>query len=239
MDNNQHDQDLIKLIKKSQRKKRLLNIFSPLVWILLTLTISSALLLNYFNVGPFSENKIAGLPDNHLRWNQTDSAFNKLLFNLSSSYDFNYYGKHVELWLAHYQNGQKVSDKQIGPIVPHDSEAKNNENRGSLAYGMGNKIEEEDYILSYYVEVNSAAVTNQINLKDYGINHTDLLSYTYGIYEMTNSQTIYSKNSYSIKPNTAYDILIIRNDGISYMSTNREQQMKDVPNGLVIYLMFK
>lgn len=238
MDNNQQDQDLLKLIKKSKRKKRLQTIFSPLVLILLTLTISSTLLLNYFNIGPFSDNKIAGLPDNHLRWNQTNSAFNNLIFNLSSSYDFNYYGKHVELWFAHYQDGKKVSSKQIGPIASYDSESKKSEIRGSLAYGMGNKTEEE-FILSYHLEVNGASGTNQINLKDYGIKNTDLLSYTYGIYEMTNSQTFFSENTYSIEPNTTYDILVIRNDGISYMSTNREQQMKNVPNGFVLYLIFK
>lgn len=239
MDNNQHDQDLIKLIKKSQRKKRLLNIFSPLVITFLFLLTIGILFLNYFNLGPFTNYKIAGVPDNHLRLEQTTSPFNNLLFDNSNSYQFNYYGSHVELWLAHYQYGKKKKETQIGPVIVHDSPAEKHKITGSLAYGLNNKTEKEqdNATLSFYFEMNGASTSDKINLAEYEFE--DISGYSFGIRGSTDSQTIYSENIHTITKDVTYDLITLINEGPFYQTTDREEQFKAVPNALVLYLVFK
>lgn len=240
MNDNPQDQDLLKLIKQSKRKKRLLNIFSPLIVTFLFLLITGTLFLNYFNLGPFTGDKIAGVPDNHLRLVSNDSVFNKLIFNSSTAYQYNYYGNRVELWLEHYQNGKKIDEIQIGPISSPGSPSENHEIVGSLALGLNNQLlDRESQTLSYYLEFNGASGSQVLDLKDYGIAGNSGIAYSHGIPELPNLQSFYSKNSYKIQKDTPYDLLILRDDGKGYMSTKREEQFKDVPNGIAIYLIFK
>ena len=239
MNDNPQDQDLLKLIKQSKRKKRLLNIFSPLIVTFLFLLITGTLFLNYFNLGPFTGDKIAGVPDNHLRMEQTTSPFNKLLFDNSNAYQFNYYGTRVELWLAHYQNGQKMKETQIGPIIVHDSPTEKHQIAGSLAYGLNQKSEKEqdNAALSFYFEMNGASTSDKINLADYAFE--DITGYSFGIRGATDSQTIYSKNSHTITKDVTYDLITLISEGPFYQTTERKEQFKDNPNGLVLYLVFK
>lgn len=233
------DQDLLKIIKQAKRKKRLHNIAYPIISVFLLLLTLTFIGLNYFNLGPFTKNDIAGIPDNHLRFDSTDFAFNKLLFDSSSSYQFNYYGNRVELRLAHYQNGVKISDEPLGPIPEPESPKKKTNISGSLAYGIDTNAEDKASTLSLYTQFNLGSTKQQIALADYGIKETDLISYSYGVHEMNQRQSFYSKNSYKIKKDTPYDLLILRNDGITYLSKTREGRLKDVPNGLALYLIFK
>ena len=240
MNDNPQDQDLLKLIKQSKRKKRLLNIFSPLIVTFLFLLTTGTVFLNYFNLGPFTGDKIAGVPDNHLRLVSNDSVFNKLIFSSSNAYQFNYYGERVELWLEHYQNGKKIAEQQIGPTSSSGSSFKNHEIVGSLALGLNNQLlDQESKTLSYYLEFNGASGSQVLDLKDYGIAETSFLAYSYGIHEILDFQSSYSKNSYKIEKDMPYDLLILRDDGTLYTSTKREEQFKDVPNGIAIYLIFK
>lgn len=239
MENNQQDQELLKLIKKSKRKKRLQNIFSPLLVTVLLLVTCGTLLLNYFNLGPFTGDKITGIPDNHLRLNSTNSAFNQLLFDNSNEYQLNYNGHQVELWLDYYQYGERVKTEQIGPIVAPDSEPNSKQFITSLAYGLHTSQENNIFDLTININTNGAWGKQTIHLNDYGINEDSPLVYIFGVNTKIDVTVPYSDSLYQIKKGMDYDLLIITDDGTAYVSNDKKIQFEDTPNAIALYLIFK
>lgn len=243
MKNIHEDQDLIQLIQKSKRKKRWQNFFSPIIVAILAMIAMTSFYLFFFNLGPFAKNQISGIPNNHLRLNQTDIPIGQLIFDVSNTYQFNYRGENVELWVEHYQDGKQVKKERLGPtIVAEESNPSDKKNfSGSVTYGLkenrvGNNLEASTF--SYAMLLNSGMGKEVIQLDDYGFDQIEGLGYSHGVQTNYQAQSFYSQSLYKIKKGAVIDLFSMTTGGILGGTTDRELQFQNVPNGFVFYLKF-
>lgn len=243
--NNKHetpeDLELLQLVKKSHRKRRWQNIFSPLFVLFLTLFLGGFFILNYFNLGPFTGNQTAGIPDNHLRLNPTDISISQLIFDTAATYQLNYTGKNVELWLEYYQDGEKKAEKQLGPIFSTEDAEKKRNFSGSLAYGVNDLSqfdEKEDIFLTYTMLINGASGKEVIHLSEYGFTNRNSLAWSFGVQAPYLSKVAYLRDLHRIKENQEIELFYITDSGVMHSSSERTVQFKNTPNALVIYLKF-
>lgn len=224
-----NDQELLEIVKKNRRKRQVKSIILNLFLVLLVLLGMGLGISKYYNLGPFEEGKVPGLPNNQISYNQTKSGdIASLAYFMSESVAFNFTGKNVTLTAASYSYGKVINEEILSPQF---KEGEVEDFSGYLTIGVREEEEQTQWV-DFSMNINGAGTRKSLNLKDYGLSEDNPISaYSFGD---ASERSRISKNKQKI------DILTLSAEGAVYGDTsNLEESYKDNPWVLVLLLEFE
>jgi len=118
------------------------------IWTVILKTIVFTIAVGYIshaNMIVFNNNRIAGVPDGHVRVVRPEPSYFDLLFSRYGSIYFNHYGESIRVYIAHYTNGERVLHEQISGMIWGEEHMLS----GTLRWGAsaGNGLPDEILIL--------------------------------------------------------------------------------------------
>ncbi len=104
----------------------------PMFLALLLVILGISTYLWYMNYGPFQGEKVAGVPDGHIKIIDEPMGVASLLFSAHGSYAFNFQGKGVAVYLAYYEKDVRIKHERVSGFQQTEDGPLN----GTLQWGI-------------------------------------------------------------------------------------------------------
>lgn len=230
-----NDQELLEIVKKNRRKRQVKSTILNLFLVLLVLLGMGLGISKYYNLGPFEEGKVPGLPNNQISYNQTKSGdIASLAYFMSESVAFNFTGKNVVLKATSYAYGKVVKEE----ILSSYTEGKETLNlSGYLVLGI--KDSQDIPSIDYSMNVSGAGGRHSIQLSEYGLKEGSFIA-AYS-FSQPGEKSLLFNNRRTVYPNKKLPLLTLSENGTMAGNTNTpvEEIYQDNPWVMLLTLEFE
>ncbi|MFC6464788.1 hypothetical protein ACFP65_07390 [Marinilactibacillus sp. GCM10026970] len=200
----------------------------------LLLIIAATLYINHMNYWPFNNDKIKGLPDEHIRAVlDKHSSVETLLFSQVGAYEMNYSGSEIRFYAEHYHYDERSETIDFGSI----SRFEGDDSIGQLIWGLTDlrttDFDEDPSFGSLYA---------QLELSGSSLSFNDSLSTLPEFTEGLATSNFLGSEPTKIKKNTPIPLLGWSSSLSSYSDYEYSispEAMADREDYIVLYLEFK
>lgn len=167
-----NEEKFTNLVKKNRKKRTLRTIFITLLTLFFTFLIVSVPYLRYYNYRPFQDEKISGVPDNHLKLSQEEMGLSGLVFEDAANYRFNVRGKGIIVKALYYEKDKLIKSVEINSLGFGEKIMMS----GNLTYGVVTDSEGLPLTLKSKLSASGAqTIINELDLKQFKLDASELL----------------------------------------------------------------
>lgn len=127
-----NDEKFEELVKKANRKRNGKSFLISVLTVFLFVILGVGGYMFHMNYGPFQGDKIAGVPNGHIKVLEEETGPLSLLFHAYGGYAFNTEGKKISVYLDYYEKDVRKKHEQIAGFGLGEESAIN----GTLYWGV-------------------------------------------------------------------------------------------------------